>query len=183
MKRTITTTLFSALLALLAGCATHQHSNGDRYTDWRRWEKSSGGNGHWYKAVLVTNGITWPQSAAAARAEGGYLATLTSDAENQFVFELVNKPDFFAAANGLGPFLGASQPPGSQEPRGGWQWVTGEPWGHYTNWRRNQPDNAYGDDKLQFFSDKSREPSSAWGDVAADWKSMGYVVEREVRPK
>jgi len=169
-------------MALLTGCTTYQHQAGDGHIGWTQWQKSAGGNGHWYKAVLVTNGITWAQAAAAARAEGGYLATVTSDAENHFVFQSVNKPDFFAADNGLGPFLGASQPAGSEEPRGGWQWLTGEPWGHYTNWRWNQPDNHADDDKLQFFSDTNRKPAPEWGDVAADWKAMGYVVERDARP-
>ena len=92
-----------AFLAFLAGCATSPQG---AHAIWTRWEQSDGGNGHWYKPVLQTNGITWAQAAAAAKAEGGYLATITSAAENRLVFGLVNKPEFFAAANGLGPLLG-----------------------------------------------------------------------------
>src|SRR5262245_33508848 len=48
---------------------------------WTRWEQANGGNGHWFKAVLVTNGVTWAQAAAMAAIEGGYLATVASAAE------------------------------------------------------------------------------------------------------
>src|SRR6185295_3010578 len=62
---------------------------------WSRWETSAGGNGHWYKAVASSNSITWTEADQLARAQGGYLATITSAAENDFVFNLVNAPEFF----------------------------------------------------------------------------------------
>ena len=102
---------------------------------WVRWETSAGGNGHWYEAVRNTNAANWTQVNELARAEGGYLATITSPAENDFVFSLVNFPEFFQGigGNGAGPAIGGLQPDGSPEPGGGWSWVTGEAWG-YTNW-------------------------------------------------
>src|ERR1041385_1669105 len=108
---------------------------------WVRWETSAGGNGHWYKAIVNTNGFNWDQASAAAQAEGGYLATITSQAENDFVFSLVNDPKYLTAFNGSGPALGGFQLAGSAEPAGGWSWVTGEPWS-YSNWAPGQPDNG-----------------------------------------
>ena len=87
---------------------------------WSRWEVSAGGNGHWYKAVALTNDITWTEAERLARIEGGYLATITSTAENDFVFRLVNAPEFFSADNGDGPALGGFQRAGAAEPDGGW---------------------------------------------------------------
>ncbi len=44
-------------------------------------------NGHWYEAVAVgPSGITWADAKTAAEAQGGYLASIASDAENLFVF-------------------------------------------------------------------------------------------------
>jgi len=68
---------------------------------------------------------------------GGHLATITSEAENAFIYGLAsnNIALWHSLPNGcvLGPWLGGTQPTGSSEPGGGWRWVTGETWS-YTNW-------------------------------------------------
>lgn len=87
-------------------------------------------NGHRYRPVTVPEGITWDQANAAAIAAEGYLATCTSSAENDFVFSLVNAPQFWTGSGGYanwGPWLGAYRPQGSVEPAGAWRWVTQEP--------------------------------------------------------
>lgn len=148
---------------------------------WVQWETSAGGNGHWYEAVAVTNGISWRQASELAHSECGYLATLTSAAENDFVFSLVNSPQFFTAQNGSGPALGGFQMPGSPEPDCGWTWITGEPWS-YTHWGPGLPDGA-AEDRLHFFSGLSSTPSSNWNDIySEDLNLGGYVVERETGP-
>jgi hypothetical protein len=45
--------------------------------------------------------------------EGGYLATILSEAEDRFVFSLVNAPEFFTADHGSGPALGGFQQDGA----------------------------------------------------------------------
>lgn len=146
--------------------------------DWTRWDQSTGGNGHWYRAVLQPSGVTWTQAAAAAKAEGGYLATITSAEENRFVFDLVNTPAFFLAGNGFGPALGALQPPGSREPNGGWQWASGEPW-TFGNWGDRQPDGWPGEDYLNFCSFASGKPAPTWNDISGTQLLTGYVIERD----
>src|SRR5436190_10079786 len=76
---------------------------------WSRWTRAAGGNGHWYKAVLLPKGVTWEETSALAAQQGGYLATILSEGENNFVFGLVNAPEFFTADNGNGPALGGFQ--------------------------------------------------------------------------
>ena len=74
------------------------------------WPKNEGGNGHFYEAVLVPEGIDWNEAKAAAESAGGYLATTTSEEENEFVFGLVSGDAAFwiidAPGNGRGPWLG-----------------------------------------------------------------------------
>src|SRR5688572_27850883 len=53
------------------------------------WRAVDGGNGHGYEAVLAPQGISWTQARDAADALGGYLATITSAAENEFVYQQV----------------------------------------------------------------------------------------------
>ena len=110
-----------------------------------QWPVGDGGNGHFYEAVGVSGGISWSEANDAATAVGGYLATVTSDEENQFIFALINKSQYWSDDMGggrqYGPWLGGFQPPGSPEPDGNWQWVTGEPF-VYSNWYPTEP-NEY----------------------------------------
>ncbi|GEM_PF-1586310 len=95
------------------------------------WDPAQGGNGHSYAVVTLPQRISWTDAQSIATQEGGYLAAITSDAENSFVYSL-------GGGNRL--WLGGYQPPGSQEPAGGWTWVTGEPF-TYINWNAGEPDN------------------------------------------
>lgn len=152
--------------------------------DWVQWDPSVGGNGHWYKAVVNTNGLTWTQVAQVAIGEGGYLATITSAAENEFVFSLVNSPEFFEGngGNGSGPALGGYQLEGAEEPAGGWGWLTGETWGGYTNWYGGLPDDGmgFGENRLQFFSGTQSVAAPLWNDLPADASNLGgYIIERD----
>ena len=45
---------------------------------------------HYYEAVSVSSGITWSEANAQASQTGGYLATMTSQAENDFIFNLID---------------------------------------------------------------------------------------------
>lgn len=104
------------------------------------WPVSQGGNGHLYEVVIAPSGaITWPAAEQAALSAGGHLATLTSQAEEAFVFGLANNPQFFPTS--FGPWIGGFQPAGSAEPAGGWQWVTMESFS-FVNWGPNEPNNA-----------------------------------------
>ena len=179
MKQNIIGALMAASLTLLVGCATQQQCAHNGNAKWVRWEKSAGGNGHCYKAVAVTNGITWTQAEKLARAEGGYLACITSEQENGFVFKLIDSPKLFNAW-GSGPALGGWQLDGSTEAGGGWCWVSGEPW-NYSNWISGQPDNTGGgQDRLSFCRGSPNAPGATWDDIHRNDKSLpGYVIERD----
>jgi hypothetical protein len=147
-------------------------------SEWVQWNVSSGGNGHWYKPVPGFPGITWTLANELAKAEGGYLATITSAEEDAFVFSLVvNDPQYWKFDhNYSGAALGGSQQDGAPEPAGGWYWVTGESW-TYSNWYAEQPNNQPGatpEERLQFFG-----PDGQWNDLGKlDSNLGGYVIER-----
>jgi len=127
-------------------------------------------NGHYYYAVSVPDGITWTDAKTAAESftylgMSGHLATITSQGENEFIYNNLGvTPSYY--------LLGAFQPDGSQEPDGGWQWVTGESW-NYTNWNSGEPNNAGDEDALQFYG------SDIWNDCSHEETDNGYVVEYE----
>jgi|GEM_PF-625100 len=89
-----------------------------------QWKVANGGNDHWYAYVPTTTGIA---AEAAAEAAHGYLATVTTAAENEFVRNVLVVSGRQTAMIGL--IQADSQP----APDIGWAWVTGEQV-PYTNW-------------------------------------------------
>ena len=144
------------------------------------WPVAEGGNGHFYEVIPAPGGITWDNASLAATERGGYLATITSAAENEFVFNLADQ-DPTMWYGGFGPWLGGVQPAGSAEPAGGWSWVTGEPF-IYQNWAPAQPNNNQNEDRIQFGGQANR--SSAWNDVGRNNINFtrGFAVEYDEHP-
>lgn len=145
------------------------------------------GTTHWYEVVASPGGITWIEASEAAITEGGYLATLTSEEENNFVFDLIDRGDFwYERPNGqlAGPWIGGHQPPGSPEPGTNWQWVTGEPV-LYSNWTAGEPNelNGSGQNRIHFGEDDSIRVNS-WDDVNEHSPDIhGYVMEFSSTPR
>ena len=149
-----------------------------------RWKTAAGGNGHFYKVVAVPEGITWIEANRRAIAAGGHLATITSKAENDFVFALADQPECWNRMDGgpwlMGPWIGGVQAEGAPEPNGGWQWVTGEPF-EFANWRPGDPnDDCRGSgavNRICFYTEDSC-PSPLWCDAAINSTyNVSYVVE------
>ena len=142
------------------------------------------GTGHYYEAVKVPSGITWSDANAAAIASGGYLASILSSDENDFVFSLVNDPSFFTgiSVNGdrLGPWLGGINT-GS-----GWGWTNGDTFS-YSNWHSGQPDGYGGGNQyIQFYD--GANVGKTWGDhpggnINGFELPKGYVVEFNAVPE
>jgi hypothetical protein len=140
---------------------------------------STEGKTHYYQVVYMPDGnLNWFQAAYLADAAGGYLASITSEEENSFVFELVNDQKYFwtfpkyvegkSQHNhyeiSIGPFLGGYQPEGSEEPAGGWRWLSGEPW-NYSNWAVNLDDGVV---------DKDPRPNDQPNDSGDGQRIMGF---------
>lgn len=141
-----------------------------------QWSSDVGGNDHFYEVVRVPSGINWYQANNSAMLSGGHLATITSAAENSFVYSILDYNTDFIGEWDWGTWLGGYQPAGSPEPSGGWRWVTGEPF-TYTNWKPGNPDNGGG---IEHFLHFLQGPQ--WNDIApyGAWNSIplqGYIVE------
>jgi hypothetical protein len=155
-------------------------------TGWTQWTTGAGANNHWYLAVYVPGGINWADARQKAQALGGDLATITSAAENTFVFQRISNPIFWRVVQNptriFGPWLGGFQPAGSPEPTGGWTWVTGEPWG-FTRWANGEPNNYQGlqEDQLHFFIGGTT-PQDRWNDLRGTSLVPGFVVESVTPP-
>jgi hypothetical protein len=128
--------------------------------------------GHYYLRVDVPDGVTWSEAEAAAASLShmgmdGYLATLTSEPERQFVVDQVMGETENHA------WIGGRQDPAGSEPAGGWHWITGEAW-EYTNWAAGEPNDAHpGEDVLHLAPDLENK----WNDYVAERQNYAYIVE------
>ncbi|WP_025228348.1 dockerin type I domain-containing protein [Fimbriimonas ginsengisoli] len=115
-------------------------------TPWTQWKVSDGGNGHWYRAVDNGSEISWTSARAAAIQDGVHLATITSQGENNFVYNLSSDDAYWHTDSNetidIGPWLGALQSPA------GFSWVTGEAFS-FTAWLPGEP-NGDPDSAIHF---------------------------------
>lgn len=87
--------LRASLAALLAGTALNLASPGLARAEFVQWPD----NRHFYEVVAVPEGITWIDDQAAAKARGGYLASLTTMEENRFMWSLIARnPRFWTTS-------------------------------------------------------------------------------------
>ena len=137
------------------------------------------GSIHYYDAIGTPAGMNWYDAFDSAAAYGGYLATLTSQAENDFVFSLVDSAPYWHKRSDLklaGPWLGGTQGFGSPEPDSGWRWVTDESM-DFLNWTPGQPDND-GDENALHFGESVGVRVPTWDDASARNDTFrGFVRE------
>ena len=97
--------------------------------------------------------VTWPEAKAYCESQGGYLATITSKEENDFIFSRLGGSSYALWIGGT-----------DAAREGTWAWVNNEPWG-YANWDAGEPNNAEGnEDSLQMVG------TGKWNDNNSDSK-------------
>jgi hypothetical protein len=152
------------------------------------WLAEDGGNGHLYEVVVAGDGAwpTWFTANDAAVAMGGYLATITSEAEYDFILSVSPLNAFIGGhlgANTNGPYIGGYQALAPEETddqrRAGWSWVTGEPW-VYVPWGAGEPNNWTGEanqwEGEQYLHIRPKE--FGWNDIYGTYHELNsFVVE------
>jgi hypothetical protein len=153
-------------------------------------------NGNFYELILSDEGSlapSWSEASAAAAASNhggvnGHLATITSAAENAFLFGLAPLiPDAWTAAAWAGAWLGGQAPDGwLVEPEAGDAFS-------YTNWNTLEPNNdGYAYMRIDAGDGLWYDDSVAQNGVLTDWGQgvpdslhdpvIGYFVEYERTP-
>jgi len=120
------------------------------------------GTGHYYKYVAASG--SWSSAKAGAEALGGYLVSVTSDAERQWI-------DANLRPSGSTMWLGGTD--AAQE--GTWTWVNGDSWS-YSYWNGGEPNNSGNEDNLMV------NTNGTWNDVYDSYTIPGYVVEWNTDP-
>jgi hypothetical protein len=165
---------------LLPGSWGHvwQHDTVNNSTD-VLWFPTLVFGGHYYE--VIDEPATWHNAAAYCEQDGGYLATINSAEENQFVYNLTDI--------GNQTWLGATD----EAVEGTWKWVTGEPF-DYTNWGLGEPNNNapgpdpdLGEDYLTFHGEGAYDPPQpgVWNDwqyeTDGSESTLPFVCESEER--
>lgn len=127
---------------------------------------SIGPDNHLYKYVADSL-VSWQDARAAAIATGGYLATISSEAENNRIFDLVGNK--IAWLGGTDAAI-----------EGQWQWVSesGSTAFGFTKWAGGEPNNLFNEDYLATWG------NGTWNDLADNFFARvaagidGYVIER-----
>lgn len=138
------------------------------------------GNGHVYEIVEAGSSITWAEADTLAKGRTkygatGYLATITSQQENDYISPRLDGSGWFGASD-----VGEE---------GDWKWVTGPETGtsfwsglssdngggpvasRFSNWASGEPNDAGDEDCAQFYSD-----GSGWNDLPCTGASLDYYV-------
>ena len=132
--------------------------------------------GHFYE-FITQQGISWTAAKAAADARDiyglkGYLATITSAAENAFAFSKAQAVGWIGASDAAveGEWRWADGPENGQQ---FWQGLsTGSIInGAYNNWAPGEPNNSGNEDYAHFLG------NGQWNDYANTTPVQGYLVE------
>ena len=111
-------------------------------------------NSHCYKFIQTKK--TWSGAKTYCVGQGGYSVTVHSQAENDFVVNLVNS----------NVWMGGSD----IASEGTWIWEDGKAWASYQNFASGEPNNgaAGGEDCLEMV--KGNDNNGRWNDI-----SCGYA--------
>lgn len=140
---------------------------GDSLRNVTKWEASSGGNDHTY--ALVAYLTIWDSSNVYAsdlvyNGREGYLATISSQAEDNFILNnvIIEPTDQNTALEQF--YIGGIDIEGT------WSWVTGEPF-TFINWAPGEPNNVGIETVIAFWGFKPSEPgfpSGKWNNTLHD---------------
>lgn len=118
-------------------------------------------NGHYYS--VFDDDVTWTEAEALCESLGGYLATITSEEEQEFITEF---------SSGQNLWIGGYR----EDDETVWMWVTGEIWS-YTNWDSGEPNNSSNvvsnENRVVLWND------GYWNDLNDEntTESSGYICE------
>jgi len=118
-------------------------------------------NGHIYQ--LIQEPKTWTEGRSHCESLGGYLVTITSREEKNFIFNQIlqySNHDVWAGAT-------------DKDFKGDWKWITGEKF-EYTNWNKGEPNNENG---IEDYLELRLVFGFKWNDVPNAAKKNWFICE------
>lgn len=122
-------------------------------------------NGHYYYVYNLSTVTTWEEAKQYCESQGGYLATITSREEDEFVYSyLRNNFDYESAYFGFT----------DQDEEGSWVWDNGEV-SSYTNWHSGEPNSENPNEDFAMYYYKYSDGSWNDGDFYNNTVNSGRV--------
>ncbi len=118
-------------------------------------------DGHYYY-VYDFDDYEWNEAKEYCESLGGHLATITSEEENEYVYQYMKDSDYKSAYIGLT----------DSENEGEWKWVTGEEV-EYTNWSAKEPNSENKNEDYAMFYYKFK--TGVWNDGDFGKSTAGKV--------
>ncbi len=97
-------------------------------------------NEHWYKVIWDDTIKDWKSAVQYCRDQNGYLATITTQEENDFLYSYITQEGYSNAYFGLS----------NEESEGTWIWENGEEV-TYTNWHSGEPNTDSSSENYAMF--------------------------------
>ena len=121
-------------------------------------------NGHLYS--LFDLEYDWDTAKTQAENKGGYLATITSEEENNIITNLISE----GSKNQY--WIGYTD----KDNEGVWKWITGEE-SDYSNWGNGEPNNT-GENGSENYGTYAKS-TKKWNDTVNNISSVGVIYEAE----
>ena len=133
---------------------------------------------------MISGSISWTSANAAAQAstwdgESGYLATITSAAEQAFL-NVLNHDFVESSPVHFGQYVSAWLGGTDAASEGTWGWANGDSW-TYSNWNTYEPNDGI----FSFLTEDylvSWWSGDKWNDCGDDCLIQKYVVEYDAAP-
>ena len=120
-------------------------------------------NGHWYKVYDLDNVTNWDAAKSFCESKGGYLASITSQEENDFVYGYLHNTLGLSNA-----YFGLTD----KDNEGTWVWSNGETV-NYTNWHSGEPNYESSNEDFAMFYWKFTDGTWNDGDFFRNTNSGG----------
>ena len=140
------------------------------FADLTQWRVEDGGNDHYY-GMVVTPKQSWYASRDQAETMGGYLASIRSQSENDWIWNTfqIGSHEEYWSSYWDGPVFGAYRASETEQ----WTWTSGETWG-WSNWAWGSGNGPHG---AQFIAH-----GSGWDDLGANsgnyaGGNISFVIE------
>jgi hypothetical protein len=148
------------------------------------WSAALGGNDHQYYLVEFPYN-SWGNAVVdlfSTVGPGHYLATITSQAEQDFLLNYL-LASTVPGVNYYGEYwLGGYQfPVNTPGKNDNWVWMTNEPW-NYSNWLPNEPNDYGGPGTEQHLGIRYHPGYKGWNDEGYYHNIRGYIVESVPEP-